>query len=123
MPLCFRQALGVRWDEPFPLQPAESVRLSGGGTASLWSERLRLEGAQAVMSYAEGPLTDVPVVTRHAHGQGMNWNLTRQPDAATHSSLLDRIRTEAGRGTGPLGTGIYFHRAARPAGARGRGRR
>jgi beta-galactosidase len=95
-PGAFREALSVRSDELFPLLPGESVPLSGGGTATLWSERLRLEGAEAVSSYEEGPLKDVPAVTRHACGEGAAWYLATQPDPATLASLLTRIRTEAG---------------------------
>ncbi|MER7795075.1 beta-galactosidase [Streptomyces sp. NPDC097640] len=95
-PGAFREALGVRSDELFPLQPGESVALSGGGTGSLWSERLRLEGAEAVLSYREGPLRDAPAVTRHTHGAGATWYLATRPDPATLASLLTRIRTEAG---------------------------
>jgi beta-galactosidase len=95
-PGAFREALGVRSDELFPLLPDESVPLSGGGTATLWSERLRLEGAEAVSSYEEGPLKGVPAVTRHAHGEGTAWYLATRPDPDTLGSLLTRIRTEAG---------------------------
>ena len=95
-PGAFREALGVRSDEYFPLPAGESLGLSGGGTASLWSERLRLEGAEAVLSYAEGPLTGVPAVTRHPYGRGTTWYLATRPDSTTLSSLLTCIRSEAG---------------------------
>ncbi|WP_328431774.1 beta-galactosidase [Streptomyces sp. NBC_00453] len=95
-PGAFREALGVRTDELFPLLPEESLRLSEGGTAVLWSERVRLEGAEAVTSYAEGPLDGVPAVTRNSHGTGTAWYLATQPDPDTLAGLLDRIRGEAG---------------------------
>ena len=95
-PGAFREALGVRTDELFPLLPGESLRLSEGGTAALWSERVRLEGAEAVTSYAEGPLDGVPAVTRNSHGTGTTWYLATQPDPDTLAGLLDRIRGEAG---------------------------
>ncbi|WP_427918766.1 beta-galactosidase [Streptomyces sp. cg40] len=94
-PGAFREALGIRSEEYFPLTEGESLGLSGGGTASLWSERLRLEGAEAVLSYTEGPLADVPAVTRHAYGRGTAWYLATRPDATTLASLLACIRTEA----------------------------
>ncbi|MFF4508316.1 beta-galactosidase [Streptomyces sp. NPDC001401] len=95
-PGAFREALGVRTDELFPLLPGESVGLSDGGTGVLWSERVRLEGAEAVASYTDGPLTGVPAVTRNAHGAGTAWYLATQPDPTTLAGLLDRIRTESG---------------------------
>ncbi|MFD5014680.1 beta-galactosidase [Streptomyces chartreusis] len=95
-PGAFREALGVRTDELFPLLPGESVGLSGGGTGTLWSERVRLSGAEPVESYTSGPLTGVPAVTRHRLGAGTSWYLATLPDEPTLAALLDRIRTEAG---------------------------
>jgi len=95
-PGAFREALGVRTDELFPLLPGETLDLDGGGTASLWSERVALAGADAVTSYTSGPLTGVPAVTRHGYGEGAAWYLATHPDPATLAALLDRIRTEAG---------------------------
>ncbi|MFJ9750460.1 beta-galactosidase [Streptomyces chartreusis] len=95
-PGAFREALGVRTDELFPLLPGESVGLSGGGTGTLWSERIRLSGAEPVESYTSGPLTGVPAVTRHRPGAGTSWYLATLPDEPTLAALLDRIRTEAG---------------------------
>ncbi|MFI6358176.1 beta-galactosidase [Streptomyces sp. NPDC050743] len=99
-PGAFREVLGVRSDEPFPLLPGEQVALSGavpeGAAGTLWSERLRLEGAEAVASYADGPLAGVPAVTRRPHGTGAAWYLATLPDPATLAALLDRVRSEAG---------------------------
>ena len=95
-PGAFREALGVRTDELFPLLPNESVGLSDGGTGTLWSERVRLEGAEAVTSYTDGPLTGVPAVTRNSHGAGTTWYVATQPDPTTLAALLDRVRAEAG---------------------------
>ncbi|MCX5333017.1 beta-galactosidase [Streptomyces sp. NBC_00140] len=95
-PGAFREALGVRTDELFPLLPGESVELSDGGTARLWSERVRPAGAEAITTFTTGPLADVPAVTRNSFGMGTTWYLATQPDPATLAALLDRIRTEAG---------------------------
>ncbi|WP_180687200.1 beta-galactosidase [Streptomyces gossypiisoli] len=95
-PGAFREALGVRTDEVFPLLPGEPVGLSGGGTGTLWSERVRLSGAEPVASYTSGPLTGVPAVTRNSHGAGATWYVATLPDPETLAALLDRIRTEAG---------------------------
>jgi beta-galactosidase len=99
-PGAFREALGVRTDELFPLLPGEELGLSGevpgGATARLWSERVRLEGAEAIASYTDGPLAGVPAVTRNAWGTGTTWYLATRPDPMTLTALLDRIRTEAG---------------------------
>ncbi|NEA98951.1 beta-galactosidase [Streptomyces sp. SID13726] len=95
-PGAFRDSLGVRTDELFPLLPGESLALSDGGTASLWSERVRLEGAEAFTSYTSGPLAGTPAVTRHTYGEGTAWYLATRPDPATLAALLARVCDEAG---------------------------
>lgn len=99
-PGAFREALGVRTDELFPLLPGESRGLDGevppGATASLWSERVELAGAEAIASYTDGPLAGVPAVTRNAHGSGTTWYLATRPDPQTLARLLDRVRADAG---------------------------
>ncbi|WP_425244903.1 beta-galactosidase [Streptomyces sp. NEAU-NA10] len=95
-PGAFREVLGVRTDELFPLLPGETVGLSGGGRGSLWSERVRLDGAEAVTTYTDGPLTGIPAVTRHPYGTGTTWYLATLPDPSTLGGLLERIRAEAG---------------------------
>jgi beta-galactosidase len=99
-PGAFRDVLSVHTDELFPLLPGERLHLTGevpsSATATLWSERVRLVGAEPVASYAEGPLAGVPAVTRHTPGDGTAWYLATSPDPATLAALLDRICDEAG---------------------------
>ncbi|WEH12548.1 beta-galactosidase [Streptomyces sp. VNUA24] len=99
-PGAFREILGVRGDEPFPLLPGRSVGLDGqvppGATADLWTERLHLTGAEAVATYSDGPLTGVPAITRHTYGSGTAWYVATHPDPATLTAVLDRMRREAG---------------------------
>ncbi|WP_219468692.1 beta-galactosidase [Nonomuraea rhizosphaerae] len=95
-PGALREVLGVRVEEFHPL--AEPVELSDGaagpppsgagsppdwGTGTLWSEHVHLAGAQALVSYASGPLAGLPAVTRHAYGSGTALYVsTRLADAA-----------------------------------------
>ncbi|MFJ9344941.1 beta-galactosidase [Streptomyces sp. NPDC101237] len=114
-PGAFREVLGVRTDELFPLLPGERVALSEGGTGSLWSERVRPAGAEVVTSFADGPLAGVPAVTRHAHGAGSAWYLATLPDPETLAGLLGRIREEAGVAAGrtaPEGVEVVVRRGA-----------
>lgn len=98
-PGAFRDVLGVVTDELFPLLPGETTGLTGdvpaGATADLWSERVRLAGAQAVVSHADGPLAGHPAVTRHQHGNGTAWYLATHPDQDTLAALLHRVHQEA----------------------------
>ncbi|WP_344407085.1 beta-galactosidase [Streptomyces longisporus] len=99
-PGAFRDVLGVHTDELFPLLPGETLSLTGAipadATATAWSERVRLEGAEAVASYADGPLQGVPAVTRHSPGDGTAWYVATRPDSETLAALLARICDEAG---------------------------
>lgn len=80
-PGAFRDVLGVVTDELFPLLPGETTGLTGdvasGATADLWSERIRLTGAQAVASHADGPLTGHPAVTSTGRAPPGIWAPTR----------------------------------------------
>jgi beta-galactosidase len=44
-------------------------------TAGILAERLRAEGAEVLLSYADGDLTGVPAVTRNRVGEGAAWYL------------------------------------------------
>ncbi|MPY57263.1 beta-galactosidase, partial [Streptomyces spongiae] len=99
-PGAFRDVLGVVTDELFPLLPGETTGLTGdvppAATADLWSERMRLTGAEAVAAYADGPLAGHPAVTRHRHGNGTAWYVATHPDQDTLAALLRRMCQEAG---------------------------
>ncbi|MEU1185493.1 beta-galactosidase [Streptomyces sp. NPDC005820] len=99
-PGAFRDVLGVRADELFPLLPGEALQLTGAvppdACATLWSERVRLAGAEPIAFYADGPLKDVPAVTRHTPGGGTAWYIATRPDPVTLAALLGRVCDEAG---------------------------
>ena len=95
-PGAFRELLGIHVEEFHPLPAGDVVSLDDGSRAETWMDDLRLAGAEAVATYADGPLAGVPAVTRHAHGQGFAWyGATRLDDAGTHR-LVQRLCEEAG---------------------------
>ena len=84
-PGAFRDLLGVRVEEFFPLGPDETVALDDG-TGTWWSEDVTaLPGTEVLTTYAAGPLTGRPAVTRRggAGGAGSAWYLSTLPDDAT----------------------------------------
>ena len=95
-PGAFRDLLGVRVEEFFPLRREETVALSDGGHGSQWSEDARVVDAQVVMTYAAGPLGGRPAVTRRPVGDGVAWYLGTLPDDGTLGSLLEGVLREAG---------------------------
>ena len=85
-PGAFRELLGVRTEEFYPLREGEQVRLEGGlldgAAADVWTELLEVRGAEAVSSYGDGALTGVPALTVHRTGSGTAWYLATRLDAA-----------------------------------------
>jgi beta-galactosidase len=95
-PGAFRDLLGVMVEEFAPLLAHESVRLDDGGSADVWTEDLRLSGAEAVVSYVDGPMPGKPAVTRHSVGAGVAWYVATRTDADTTARLVARMVSEAG---------------------------
>ncbi len=95
-PGALREVLGVRVEEFFPLAEGASYALAGGGSGRTWSELLHLEGAEAVRSWADGPLPGTPAVARHAHGDGTSWYVATTLDDASLGAVLDEALASAG---------------------------
>ncbi|MGK5443514.1 beta-galactosidase [Micromonospora sp. URMC 105] len=95
-PGAFRELLGVRTEEFFPLREGERVRLDDGATADVWTEWLHPEGAEVLASYADGPLPGVPALTRHRLGAGTAWYVGTRLDEAATDRLVARLLAEAG---------------------------
>jgi beta-galactosidase len=95
-PGAFRDLLGVRVEELFPLRVDETVALSGGGAGSQWSEDARVVDAEVVLTYAGGPLAGRPAATHRGVGDGAAWYLGTLPDDATLDGVLADILGEAG---------------------------
>jgi beta-galactosidase len=95
-PGAFREVLGVRGEEFFPLPEGGQVTLDDGATADQWTELLHLDGAEAVASYVDGPLPGVPAITRHTYGSGTAWYVATRLDADAVAALTTRVAGEAG---------------------------
>jgi len=95
-PGAYRDLLGIRVEEFFPLLRTDTVALSTGGIGRRWSEDARLTGADALWTYAGGPLSGRPAATRHALGEGVAWYLGTLPEDDDLGQFLDRILDEAG---------------------------
>jgi beta-galactosidase len=78
---------GIRVEESCPLPPGATVALSNGEHGSIWSERLRADGAQVLASYGDGPLAGLPAITRNAFGSGAAWYVS----TALGPPALDRL--------------------------------
>ncbi|MDQ2780987.1 MAG: beta-galactosidase, partial [Actinomycetota bacterium] len=90
-PGAFRELLGVRVEEFFPLMSDETVALEHGGAGRLWSEDLREQGVEVLDRYASGPLTGRAALTRRTVGAGAAWYLATLPDDERLGRLLDGV--------------------------------
>ncbi|WP_304452261.1 beta-galactosidase [Nocardiopsis sp. YSL2] len=100
-PGALRDLLGVRVEEFFPLFPGETAALDLGSVreeVTQWSERVHLEGADAVARYAGGQLDGEPAVTRHRYGAGEAWYVSAR---LTDRGLGSLIAEAAGTGPFP----------------------
>jgi beta-galactosidase len=95
-PGAFRQLLGVRVEEFYPLLEHRRVALADGGTGRVWTELLELEGAEALTTYLDGPLPGLPAITRHDVGSGVAYYVSTLLDAASTMRLLGEICDDAG---------------------------
>ncbi|MFC4021974.1 beta-galactosidase [Micromonospora sp. GCM10011542] len=106
-PGAFRELLGLRTEEFFPLREGEQVRLDDGGVADVWTEWLHPEGAEVLASYVDGPLPGVPAVTRHPVGAGAAWYVGTRLDEQGTDRLVARLVDEAGvRPAAQVPTGV-----------------
>ncbi|MCF0091732.1 beta-galactosidase [Micromonospora sp. MH99] len=95
-PGAFRDLLGVRTEEFFPLREGERVRLDDGSTADVWTEWLHAEDAEVLASYTDGPLPGVPALTRRPVGAGAAWYVGTRLDEPATDRLVARLLDEAG---------------------------
>ncbi|MFE9611318.1 beta-galactosidase [Streptomyces sp. NPDC006012] len=90
-----RTALGLSVDEFWPVPDAQTVRLTSGAEATLWTEWIVPEDAETVDTYASGPLAGRPAVTRNTHGSGTAWYVSCHLGHDI-GAVLDRALTAAG---------------------------
>ncbi|KRD53633.1 beta-galactosidase [Microbacterium sp. Root280D1] len=95
-PGAFRDLLGIRSEEFTPLRPDETVTLTDGTTATVWSERLKATDAEVIASFVDGPAAGHPAITRRATGAGEAWFLGTQPAREDYRALIARLAASAG---------------------------
>ncbi|MBB6555139.1 beta-galactosidase [Nonomuraea rubra] len=110
-PGAWRELLGVRVEEFFPLAEGETVALAGGGAGEVWSEVCHLTTASVLDSYAGGG----PAWTRNEHGRGGAHYVTTLPAGPALARVLSAVCAEAGVPTGSTG-GVELVRRSHPDG-------
>lgn len=102
-PGAFRELLGLRVEELFPLRATECVALTDAsgaeaGHGTVWSEdaRTTVSDTEVLLSYASGPLTGRAAATRRPVGEGVAWYLGTLADDDALGGLLQRVVDESG---------------------------
>ncbi|MFP5312753.1 MAG: beta-galactosidase, partial [Actinomycetes bacterium] len=95
-PGAFRDLLGIRTEEFIPLPPGQARALDNGSGAFLWTEALRLKGAEAKASFIEGPLAGTAAITRNRYGSGTAWYLATALDKAALQDVVSEAAADAG---------------------------
>jgi beta-galactosidase len=95
-PAAFRELLGVRSEEFFPLQHGERGRLDSGATFRSWSELLEVTDAEVVARYAEGALVGGPAVTRRAVGSGAAYYVSCALEPESLDEFVGQVLHDAG---------------------------
>jgi beta-galactosidase len=94
--------LGIAVEDVVPHAETESNAISTGEPqprtfgCRLWSDVLRLEGAEAKATYTGDYYRGRPAITRYAFGQGVSFYLGTALDGAGLAWLLDMVCVEAG---------------------------
>ena len=93
-PGAYRDLLGINTEEFAPLRVGETVSLSGGSldgeVADVWTEHVRLRGAEALTTFVDGPAAGVPALTRNSAGSGNAFYLaTRLAPTGTAALVRD----------------------------------
>jgi beta-galactosidase len=89
-PGAFRELLGIRVEEFVPL--SGPIELDTGEVADGWSERVRLEGAEAIARYQGGVLDGLPAITRHRNA----WYTSTWLNDPDYESLVETVIQAAG---------------------------
>src|SRR5437867_5714069 len=92
-PQPFRKMLGLDVVDFHPLAAGEEIGLRFGdgaqGRGAVWSDDIRLQGAEALATFAETVLGGRPALTRHSAGSGTVFYLGTKPDPKSMARILD----------------------------------
>ena len=99
-PAPFRELLGLRIEEYWPLPDAEPLALRselfGDFGAKSWAEWLSVGTGTALAEIASGPLAGIPAVVRNDYGAGATWYVATLPEDRVLARLLALACERAG---------------------------
>ncbi|MFF1820546.1 beta-galactosidase [Kribbella sp. NPDC058245] len=109
-PGAFRELLGIRVEEFYPVAETELV---DAGKGRWWSEQVDPEGAEVVDVYATGPLAGEPAITRNSFGGGVAWYVSTQLADPGYRLLVETVCQGAGIAVPHLPDGVEMVRRRR----------
>ncbi|OLE27022.1 MAG: beta-galactosidase [Catenulispora sp. 13_1_20CM_3_70_7] len=100
-PAPFRELLGLRVEEYWPLPDAEPLALRselfGDFRAESWAEWLTAtDSATPLAEIASGPLAGIPAIVRNEYGAGTAWYVATLPEERVVARLLALVCEQAG---------------------------
>jgi len=101
-PGAFTGLLGVTIEEFFPLMQHEEVELTRFGPGLVFSEHGQVRGAEALASYASGPTSGSPAVTRNVVGAGAAYYVGTALQQSGMREFLELVATEHAIPTNPV---------------------
>jgi len=107
-PGAFAELLGAWTEQFFPLLPDESVRLTDGSTATIWTERVRPTTASVEAAFVDGPVAGSPAITRNRFGSGTAWYVATALEPTAFASIVSGILDEAAIGRVDLPAGVEY---------------
>ncbi|MCE6996161.1 beta-galactosidase [Saccharothrix sp. S26] len=105
-PGAFRELLGVRSEEFFPLQPGERGGLDSGAAFHSWSELMDVTDAEVIARYARGPLAGGPSLTRRAVGSGAAYYVSCALEPESLDEFVGQVLDDAGIEPSGPGAGL-----------------
>ena len=97
-PAPFRRLLGIRIDEFEALARGQELEVDFGGGerggSDMWADPIELEGAEALATYAGGPLRGRPALTRNRLGKGTAYYVGTHLKPGAMNTFLARILDE-----------------------------
>ena len=95
-----RDVLGVWVEEFLPLREGETVSVSGLGEEAVagrfWADHLRVDGAEVIASYVNGPLPGGVAITRNSVGAGHGWYVSTALEVNELNLLMEHVYADAG---------------------------
>ncbi len=105
-PGAFPDMLGLWTEEAFPLLPGETLQLSDGSAASIWSELVRPTTATTLATFSNGPVAGSPALTCNTFGSGTAWYVGTALDEKSFATLVAEVLATAGVPLGRLPRGV-----------------